>query len=131
MVYMAADNDLASSGIDDLDEMEAAPINPEVQIVVQAEFSASALNQEGCTSACFNRPNFNTFRYVLTGQTPAVPGPNGTVTEISNRNMTDPLQLREFINYAKQVQPAEHYITVLWNHGGGYMSCTRFRRHVV
>lgn len=119
MVYMAADNSLAFSGIDDIDEMEAAT-NPEVQVVVQAEFSPSALQQGGCSSGCFNRPNFNTFRYVLTGQGPKVFGPNGPVTDIGNRNMTDPAQLRDFIVYAKQTVPAEHYITILWNHGGGY-----------
>lgn len=120
MVYMAADNSLALAGIYNLDQMEAAGSNPEVQVVVQAEFGATALQQSGCTSACFNRPNFDTFRYIITGQGTPSPGPNGPVVDLGNRNMTDPAQLSEFISWTKQNAPAEHYAVVLWNHGGGY-----------
>jgi len=120
MVYMAADNNLAREGITNLDQMEAAAVNPEVQIVVQAEFSATELQQLGCSAACFNRPNFNTFRYIFNGQGAQVPGPNGPATDIGNRNMTDPADLRDFVTWTKQSAPAEHYAIVLWNHGGGY-----------
>src|SRR6266516_641241 len=120
MVYMAADNNLATSGIDDIDEMEAAGFDPEVQVAVQAEFSPTYLALEGCSASCFNRPNFNTFRYFVGGQGPAVPGPNGTTVDLGNRNMVDPTQLREFVTWSKQNYPAERYALVLWNHGGGY-----------
>jgi hypothetical protein len=120
MVYMAADNNLAVSGIQDLDEMEAAGVDPKVQVVVQAEFSPSELQQYQCNASCFNRPNFNTFRYAVTGQGASVTGPNGTAQDIGNRNMTDPSELASFIQYAKQTYPANHYMLVLWNHGGGY-----------
>jgi len=120
MVYMAADNNLSVPGILDIDELEAAGTNPEVQVLVQAEFNPTQLSLLGCTAACFNRPNFNTFRYRLTGAGPAVNGPNGTVTDLGNRDMTSPAQLTEFVSWAKQTAPAEHYILVLWNHGGGY-----------
>jgi len=120
LVYMAADNSLALDGISDIDEMEAAGFDPEVQVAVQAEFSPTYLGINGCNAACFNRPNFNTFRYFVSGLGPNVSGPNGVVTDIGNRNMIDPLQLREFINWGKQNYPAQHYAVVLWNHGGGY-----------
>lgn len=120
MVYMAADNNLSVPGILDIDELEAAGTNPEVQVLVQAEFNPTQLSLLGCTAACFNRPNFNTFRYRLTGAGSAVNGPNGAVTDIGNRDMTSPAQLTEFVTWAKQTAPAEHYILVLWNHGGGY-----------
>jgi hypothetical protein len=120
MVYMAADNNLAVPGIFDIDELEAAGTSPEVQVLVQAEFNQTQLSLRGCTAACFNRPNFNTFRYRLTGAQPNVTGPNGAATDIGNRDMTSPAQLTEFVSWAKQTAPAEHYILVLWNHGGGY-----------
>lgn len=125
MVYMAADNSLAVDGVLDLDEMEAAGLNDKVQTVVQAEFSPSVLDQQGCTAACFQRPNFNTFRYAIdksTGGTKTGPD-KGTVTEInggSNVDMTNPNTLKDFINWAKTNYPANHYLLVLWNHGGGY-----------
>jgi hypothetical protein len=121
MVYMAADNSLAADGIFDIDEMEAAGTNPAVQVVVQAEFSPDVIAQyNGCDASCFNRPNFNTFRYAITGQGSATTGPNGPALDIGNVNMTDPNQLKAFIQWAKQNYPANHYLLVLWNHGGGY-----------
>jgi hypothetical protein len=121
MVYMAADNTLATAGVLDIDEMEAAGANPEVQVVVQAEFSPAAFEAEGCTpQTCSNRTNYNTFRYAVSGQGTEVYGPNGATTDIGNRNMTDPAQLHEFIGWGKTNYPAERYAVVLWNHGGGY-----------
>lgn len=119
MVYMAADNNLAVSGIQDIDEMEAAGVDANVNVVVQAEFSPTELAQYNCNASCFNRPNFNTFRYTVTGGASVI-GPNGAATDIGNRDMTDPAQLHEFIQFAKQNYPADRYILVLWNHGGGY-----------
>jgi hypothetical protein len=120
-VYMAADNSLAVDGVTDLDEMEAAGLNPDVQVVVQAEFSPDWLTNAGIAGPSeFNRPNYNTFRYVITGQGAATQGPNGITTDLGNRVMTDPQDLRGFVEWAKQNLPAEHLMVVLWNHGGGY-----------
>ena len=120
MVYMAADNNLTMSGLGDIEEMEAAGADPEVQVVVQAEFNPQEFSLRNCTAACAHLPNFNTFRYAIMGVTPNVDGPNGTVTDIGNRSMTDPAQLKEFVNWARATYPAEKFGLVLWNHGGGY-----------
>jgi hypothetical protein len=123
LVYMAADNNLALSGIGDIEEMEMAGANPEVQVVVQAEFNPAAFAEAGGTPADVHLPNFNTVRFAFGGLTslaPNVLGPNGAVTDIGNRAMTDPAQLREFITWGKQTYPAERYAVFLWNHGGGY-----------
>ena len=50
LVYLAADNNLAPFGVADLDEMERAGSDPEVQIVIQGEFSASDLKYSPCPS---------------------------------------------------------------------------------
>lgn len=121
MVYLAGDNNLAVDGIFDIDEMEAAGVDPRVQVVVQAEFSRSQLAQYKCGPECFNRPNFNTFRYAITGAGQEVTGPNGATIDIGNVNMTDPAQLKAFIQWGKAQYPAKKYMVVLWNHGGGYV----------
>jgi hypothetical protein len=120
MVYMAADNNLAIAGVKDIEEMEAAGPDPDVNVVVQAEFSPSEFAQRNCDASCAHLQNFNTFRYAITGGHPSVTGPDGPVTDIGNRNMVDPNELREFITWAKANYPAERYAVVLWNHGGGY-----------
>jgi len=121
MVYLAGDNNLAVDGIFDIDEMEAAGVDPRVQVVVQAEFSRSQLAQYKCGAECFNRPNFNTFRYAITGEGKEVTGPNGATIDIGNVNMTDPAQLKAFVQWGKAQYPAKKYLVVLWNHGGGYV----------
>jgi hypothetical protein len=121
MVYMAADNTLALNGVENLVQMAVAGRNPEVQVVVQAEFSPTQFQQVGCTSACIGRPNYNTVRYVLDGSV-ATTSSNpfmGTVTDIGNRNMTDPAQLTEFMQWARTTAPSQHTMLVLWNHGAG------------
>ncbi|HEX7048914.1 MAG TPA: clostripain-related cysteine peptidase [Longimicrobiales bacterium] len=120
MVYMAADNNLAIEGIMDIDEMEAAGADPEVQVVVQAEFNPDILGLYGCDASCYNRPNFNTFRYAVAGGGESTLGPDGSTIDLGNRDMTSPAELGEFIQWAKDEYPAEHYALVLWNHGGGY-----------
>lgn len=122
MVFLAADNNLALPGVQDLDEMEVRGSTPAVKVVVQAEYSASWLKDAGATSPTqINRPNWNTFRYVVpaAGTLPSVPGPNGTATDIGDRDMTNPQELRSFIDWAKQTAPAKRYLLVLWNHGNG------------
>ena len=59
LVYMAADNNLAISGILDIDEMEAGGgSSAAVQVVVQGEFNPDELAQYGLTDpSYFNRPN--------------------------------------------------------------------------
>jgi hypothetical protein len=119
MVYLAGDNNVAVNGIFDIDEMEAAGIDPKVQVVVQGELSPAQLAQYSCGAECFHRPNFNTFRYWVTGAGTESNGPNGDAEDIGNVNMTDQAQLRAFINWGKQTYPAKKFMVVLWNHGGG------------
>jgi hypothetical protein len=121
LVYMAADNDLAIQGVFDIDEMEAAGVDPEVQVVVQAEFSPQQFALVGCTAQCIGRPNFNTFRYTIAQGTPR-DGPDGPVVDLGgNRDMTSTAELREFVTWGRAQYPAERTLVVLWNHGGGYV----------
>jgi len=120
MLYMAADNTLSGAGLNDLAELAAAGINPEVQVVVEAEFNQRQLAQYGCTAACFGRTNFNTFRFVPNGAPSTTTSViNGPTIDLGNRDMTSPGELRDFIQWGKQNLPAERYSVVLWNHGGG------------
>ncbi len=121
MVYMAADNNLSVYGIMNIDAMEAAGFNPDVQVLVQAEFNPTELAQYGCTpQTCFNRPNYNTFRYVFTGAGTPTLGPDGPTIDIGNVDMTNPATLKQFVQWGEQTAPAQHYVLVLWNHGGGF-----------
>lgn len=120
LVYMAADNNLAWQGVGDIEEMEAAGVDPEVQVVVQAEFNPQEFALAGCNAGCIGRPNFDTFRYAVAAGTPRL-GPDGPVVDLgTNRNMTSTAELREFVTWSQQQFPAERTLLILWDHGGGY-----------
>jgi hypothetical protein len=123
LVYLAADNTLAVAGLVNLKQMEQAGSDQNVAVVVQAEFSPTVLQQAGCKDpSCINRPNWNTFRFAVPARgTPATYGPNGPATDIGNVDMTQASTLADFIQWGKQNYPAQHYMVVLWNHGGGFM----------
>ena len=80
--------------------MEAAGADPDLNGLVQAECSPEEVQQYQCDAGCFNRPNFNTFRYAIAGQGSTVAGPNGLATDLGNVDITDPNQVKTFINYA-------------------------------
>ncbi|MEK7247707.1 MAG: clostripain-related cysteine peptidase [Chloroflexota bacterium] len=122
MVYLAADNTLTVDGLKDIDELEVLGANPEVQVVVQAEFSPVQFAFYGVTPASQHLPNFNTIRYSIpaTGGVKTGFGPDGIVQDIGNVDMTNPATLRAFVQWAAQNYPAERTALVLWNHGGGY-----------
>ena len=115
LVYLAADNNLAPFGVADLDEIERAGSDPEVQIVIQGEFSADPKY-----SPCPSCAAPNTFRYPVSSTGDTVVGPDLPVEVIGNRDMTQSGTLRDFVTWGRMQYPAERYALVLWNHGNGY-----------
>ena len=116
LVYLAADNNLAPFGVADLDEMERAGSNPEVQVVIQGEFSATDLKYSPCPACA--APNTFRYRVPATGDTGI--GPDLPVEVIGSRDMTQSGTLRDFVSWGRHTYPAERYALILWNHGGGY-----------
>ncbi|MFO1433197.1 MAG: clostripain-related cysteine peptidase [Candidatus Competibacteraceae bacterium] len=111
MVYMAADNNLCDSALDDLNEMRKVGSNQDVNIVVQAEFS-----QNYCES---NVPT-NTLRGRITQGTDQA-SPYADLQDTGqNLDMTKKETLQDFIQWAKNNYLADHFALVLWDHGAGW-----------
>lgn len=104
LVYMAADNDLESTALADINEMERVGSTIDVNIIVQADLKTA---MEGKT---YIGP-------VARDQNPdeisSQPFPMGEV------NMGDPLSLTRFLSWGVERFPSDHYAVILWNHGGG------------
>jgi len=110
LVYLDADNNLESCGLDDFAEM-AQVNNPNVNIVVQFDRGGYSSAQGGWTSVK---------RFLVTqGQTPTAAQ---ALADLGELNMGDPNTLRDFITWGRATYPAQHYALVLWNHGGGWKS---------
>lgn len=111
MVYMAADNNLSDAGMGDINEMERAGSSDDVNIVVQAEFSSDYTEDAPAGTVRGRIVRDDDTRGIGSG-----------LTGIGDRDMSDPDTLTEFIRWAAQSYPADHYALVLWDHGDGWKS---------
>lgn len=102
MVYLAADNNLNNFAVDSLKQMKAAATE---NINVVAQFDTG--------------PRNSTQRYHFDGRERFGPLENNRVAQFSPNHAGDPQNLTDFIVWAGQQYPAQHYLSVIWGHGGG------------
>jgi len=117
MIYLDADNDLESAGINDINEMEMVGSSSDVNIVVQVD----------------RIPNYNfsnndwitTRRYYITHDSDPMQINSQLIgNDLGELNMGDPKTLVNFATWAITEYPAKKYLLVIWNHGGGFRSPT-------
>lgn len=111
MVYLDADNNLDSFGVDDLNEMELPPISSSVNIIVLFDGKNNGdtkvykvvhdtnSNQESIVSTELNHYDFSNPQEV---------------------DMGAESTLEEFISETIEAYTAEKYALVLWDHGAGF-----------
>ena len=112
MVYMSGDQSGGSS-LDlaawlDLEEMESIGSTDQVKVVVQLD------PYDSCSG---------TYRYYVTGVNKGLSYPlypDDIVGNLSEQDMSDPAVLANFVNWATTNYPADHYLLILWDHGGGW-----------
>ncbi len=125
MVYLDADNNLESAGIDDINEMEIVGSTTEVNIVVQVDripYSVLASNNQGYADDTSNDNWTTTRRYFITQDFDPVQINSQLKSDLGELNMGDPQTLIDFTNWATINYPAKKYLLVIWNHGGGFRS---------
>jgi hypothetical protein len=125
MVYLDADNDLESAGIDDINEMEMVGSTSEVNIVVQVDrvpYSVLASSNQGYTDDTSNGNWTTTRRYYITQDFNPVLINSPLKIDLGELNMGDPQTLVDFASWAAINYPAKKYLLVIWNHGGGFKS---------
>jgi clostripain len=115
MVYLDADNNLESAGIDDFNEMETAGSTGDVAIVVQMDRAAQDYGDDTSNGDWTGAKRF----YVTQdSDTSTINSP--VIDDLGEVNMGDPAVLTSFIEWAVASYPAQHYALVLWNHGSGW-----------
>jgi hypothetical protein len=125
MVYLDADNNLESAGIDDINEMEIVGSTTEVNIVVQVDripYSVLAANNQGYADDISNSNWTTTRRYYITQDFDPIQINSQLKSDLGELNMGDPQTLIDFTNWAIINYPAKKYLLVIWNHGGGFRS---------
>jgi Ca2+-binding RTX toxin-like protein/methionine-rich copper-binding protein CopC len=110
LVYMAADNNLESFGIDDLNEMESVtlPSNANVAVLMDRAGGYDASNG-----------NWTDTRWGAVTHDNNTSTLGSSLTSLGERNTGDAATLTQFINNAVAANPASHYALIVWDHGGG------------
>ncbi len=93
-------------------EMETVGSTADVQIIVQFDRSPRYDESNG------NWTDTRRYRVVQDLNSTTISSP--VVQNIGEVNMGDPQSLVDFVQWAKQNYPADHYCLVLWDHGGGW-----------
>jgi clostripain len=115
MVYLDADNNLESAGIDDFNEMETVGSTDDVAIVVQMDRAEQAYSDDTTNG---NWTGAKRFYVTQDSDSSIINSP--VVEDLGEVNMGDPAVLTSFIEWAVANYPAQHYALVLWNHGSGW-----------
>ena len=118
MVYLDSDNNLEGAGIEDLNEMEEAGSNENMNIVALMDRAEGYDTSNG---------DWTDWRYYYVDKDPAGANDEIISTEVdyphleagAEPNMGDPQNLINFVTWSMEQYPAEHYLLSLWNHGGG------------
>ena len=110
MVYLDADNNLESAGIDDFLEMATVGSDANINIVVQFDRINGYDTSYGDWTRC---KRF----YIEKDMTPI---PGNAVEGLGEVNMGNPETLVDFVEWTVTSYPAEKYALVLWNHGDGW-----------
>ena len=113
MVYIAADNNLEVQGLYDISEMEAVGSSEDVNIVVQID------RAEGYTTIDGDWTGARRF-YVEQDDKPTTIG-SPVLEDMGEIDSGDPATVADFATWAITTYPAEHYMLILWDHGGAWI----------
>lgn len=116
LIFLNADNDLEPFGVEDVNEMEKIGSTNEVAIVVMMDRSPSYDHTNGDWT---ETRRFLVYKDNDTARmTSAEPGPG--VEQLGEVDMGDPAVMKDFLTWAIEHYPAEHYLVDFWDHGSGW-----------
>ncbi|MGA1872137.1 MAG: clostripain-related cysteine peptidase [Thermoplasmatota archaeon] len=112
MVYLDADNNLESAGIDDMNEMEKVGSTDRVHIVVEMD------RIDGYDTTNGDWTGARRFHIERDNDPLNINSP--VMEDLGEVNMGDPAELIRFVDWSVRNYPAEKYALVLWDHGGAF-----------
>jgi len=120
LVFMNAANNLEPFSVENMDQMEQAPYNPDVNIVAQWK----RFHEQGNTSdSAFDSaaPVWDgTRRFWIRNRGGRGGFQNDQIQDLGSVDMGDWHTLQSFVQWGKTNFPAQHYLLVVWNHGAGW-----------
>lgn len=130
MVYLCADNNLESAGLSDLQELESVGSSDEVNVVVLLDTETAiegvhwyVINDE----AGYNHIDLEAGHHDCDCE--EVLGDGAAC--LPEQDMGDGDTLTYFVVNAVSKFPADHYMLVLWDHGGGWRGVCYDDSHII
>lgn len=123
LVYMAADNNLESEAITDLNEMEvsALDVNVTVLALVDRAQGFDATNGDWTDTRLYKIIQDNQVnKTLIASERLDCPELGLSASESSELDMSNPATLSGFLSYARRKFPAENFALILWGHGTGW-----------
>ena len=115
MIYLDADNDLESFGVDDFLELATIGSDSSINYVIQMD------RINGYDTTYDDWTDCKRF-YVEKNMTPTR---QNAIQSLGEINMGDPDQLANFIQWSMTNYAAQHYALILWDHGDGWRKRSR------
>lgn len=112
LYYGGADNDRAAFVWDDLNEMEAGTTSDQVRVVAEVDWPEGG--PAGTAEAV---------RYLIHSDTDPQQLTSEAVAALGETNQGDPQTLADFLTWAVSSYPANRYLLVLGDYGGGWRGC--------
>jgi PKD repeat protein len=110
MVYLDGDNNLEEVALTDFLEMSSVGSNADINIIVQMD------RTPGFSASYGDWTDTKRF-YVTPGMTPT---PENAVADMGELDMGLSGTLSDFVTWGMTDYPADNYMLVLWDHGGGW-----------
>lgn len=125
LIYMAADNNLESNAIDDLNELEDSklPENVTVLVLLDRSDSYDSTNDNWSDTRLYkvvrDRQKIKSLIVSERIDCPELGLKKDAETEL---DMADKSTLTGFLKYGRRCFPADHFALIVWGHGSGWRS---------
>ncbi len=128
MVYIGADNDLCPYVVYDVDEIEEMySVSGDLDIVLQVDGYAQG-SSSGYTDATGSGiTSVRRYRLLPDGNNITNAIDEAPIEDLGELNSADPQTIKDFVKWAMETYPADHYMLILWNHGAGWVKGETFK----
>jgi hypothetical protein len=126
LIYMAADNDLESEAVHDMNELESiyeknAPYS--ILVLLDRAEGYDGTNGNWKDTRLYEiKRDPNGFNGTIISKQLNCPDLDLYTENNTELNMADPNTLRNFLVFARREYSAEHYALIVWGHGTGWRS---------
>ncbi|MEM3342359.1 MAG: M14 family zinc carboxypeptidase, partial [Thermoplasmata archaeon] len=120
LCYIDGDNNLETSAKDDINEMEVANDTTDVNIIAFVDYY-STVNSGKAKMYKIKRDSYGYDSTIRSTDITTSAVTAGVIPANLEPNMGDPQTLQKFLLWGMAQYPAQKYMVVLWDHGGGIM----------